>query len=78
MKHQFRMTEGQWIDFLEISKSRFGTDIDDFSSPEPELEINSMDSMKESKVESDITNYDLTPALLSVIWVRREIRQIDE
>ena len=60
MKHQFRMSEDQWLDFLEISKNRFGTDIEDFSSLNSELDNNAMDSMNENKIESDITTYDLT------------------
>ena len=60
MKHQFRMSEDQWLDFLEISKNRFGTDIEDFSSLNSELDNNAMVSMNENKIESDITTYDLT------------------
>ena len=46
MKHQFRMSEDQWLDFLEISKNRFGTDIEDFSSLNSELDNNAMEMLK--------------------------------
>ena len=60
MKHQFRMSEDQWLDFLEISKNRFGTDIEDFAPTNSELTEPVTDSLIEDKIESDILSYDLT------------------
>jgi len=60
MKHQFRMNEDQWRKFLEVSKERFGIELDLFDTTS-ETQIHSgKNESNHPIIEREIVDYDLT------------------
>lgn len=60
MKHQFRMNEHQWRKFLDVSKERFGIELDIFDTA---LETHNQSGKNDSNhpiIKGEILDYDLT------------------